>query len=562
MSGAGIVVNRTVGTSALSDPTRAIEVHLQSLKAQKEAEPPSPSEKVITPDNAVHALESLMIESLDLQPLSVVDVLTRRRPNLGALGSVIADLWDMQETGLGCLHWADDNCIMLYRLLSSWRQSATLRLQCTLTTEVALAGSDFAYHTRVQLFDQWEVSSVAANVLLGWCGLFGLLGFTDDVIVGHSGYAPNSQVCVASLVSDQRRQRPIFVLPRTNLDTKRDRELRRALVEILQPWGHVTSLKKSDIEILPATISDRPLSFGFLMIDTVPLGESLPKARWVGYLPKPETSSRADLVVSVSDFRVAQSTRGSSRPWDNGEITLPGGEQPIGTQTRLVYEGDPKTGLIRLKPPVRNGGHLLRELLDEPGWDHFSPPILLPPAEWEQTGKPAAPKESAEAAQPRVSDVVTAPRRRVAELDDLRDFPDWLHNLPAERIIVLRRAIREARRTVHPEPRRIAAALVLLGSLRWASFNDDRAAALQFEAELQKLHLHDGFTNAERLKGLTGSDYEIAFGGQKMLLDRKIASNSSGFNDAKMIRIYYCYDRTSGKIVVGWIPTHLRTISS
>jgi hypothetical protein len=505
-----------------------------------------------------------MIESLDLQPQSVLDVLTRRRPSLAAFGSVIEDIWDMEETGLGCLHWADDNCIMLYRILASGHGSATLRLQCTLTTEVALAGNDFAYHTRVQLFDQWEPSSVAANGFLGWCGLFGLLGFTDDVIVGDSDYAPNSRHSVASLVADRRRQRPVFVLPRTAVDTRGDRDARRALAEILQPWGHIASLKRSDLDSLPAAISGREPSSGFLKIDPAPVDANLPQAWWMEYVPLDTASPRADLAVSVPNLGISQYTRGTARPWDEGTITLPMGEQPVGAQTRLVYEGDPRTGLIRLKPTLRRAGPAIRELLDEPGWDHFSPQPTPPPAQehQEKTEVPEAPKAPAESALACTTSVEPKPRRRVAELDDLRDFPHWLHNLPGDRIIVLRRAVREARSTIHPEPRRIAAALTLLGSLRWASFHGDRTAALQFEAELQKLHLHDGFTNAERLKGLTGKDYEVVFGGRKLLLDRKIASNTSGFNDPKMIRIYYCHDRESGKMIVGWLPTHLRTLSS
>jgi len=50
--------------------------------------------------------------------------------------------------------------------------------------------------------------------------------------------------------------------------------------------------------------------------------------------------------------------------------------------------------------------------------------------------------------------------------------------------------------------------------------------------------------------------------GKTFLLDRHLASNSSGFNDPKMIRIYYFYDAESEKIVVGWLPTHLQTSKS
>jgi hypothetical protein len=83
-----------------------------------------------------------------------------------------------------------------------------------------------------------------------------------------------------------------------------------------------------------------------------------------------------------------------------------------------------------------------------------------------------------------------------------------------------------------------------------------------FEAGLLRLKMRDGFSNAERLKGQTGAEYVLEHGGRKLLLERHLRSNSSGFNDPRMVRIYYVFDKMLRKIVVGWLPSHLRTSQS
>jgi hypothetical protein len=93
-------------------------------------------------------------------------------------------------------------------------------------------------------------------------------------------------------------------------------------------------------------------------------------------------------------------------------------------------------------------------------------------------------------------------------------------------------------------------------------FRGDRFSAQAFHKGLRALSLRDGFSGAERLLGRTGSDYMISHRGRTYILDRHLASNASGFNDPKMVRIYYFYDPGLDKIIVGWLPTHLRTSKS
>lgn len=50
--------------------------------------------------------------------------------------------------------------------------------------------------------------------------------------------------------------------------------------------------------------------------------------------------------------------------------------------------------------------------------------------------------------------------------------------------------------------------------------------------------------------------------GLQLLLDRHLASTASGFNDPRLIRIYYVYDNVCAKILIGSLPGHLPTSRS
>lgn len=142
------------------------------------------------------------------------------------------------------------------------------------------------------------------------------------------------------------------------------------------------------------------------------------------------------------------------------------------------------------------------------------------------------------------------------------DISQWAAETLSQQIIIAPRAQRALKRSRHPDPRRIAEALELLAGPKFRGYLGEHDTISEVEAGLLKLHLSDGFSNAERLKGQTGADYLIEVGGHRLLLERHLRSNSSGFNDPKMLRIYYVFDKRLQKIVVGWLPSHLRTSQS
>lgn len=145
---------------------------------------------------------------------------------------------------------------------------------------------------------------------------------------------------------------------------------------------------------------------------------------------------------------------------------------------------------------------------------------------------------------------------------DASDISQWADAKFGDRIVIAPRARRALTKSRHPEPRRIAEALEILAGPKWRGYLGETETLAEFEAGLLKLRMRDGFSNAERLKGQTGADYILDHGGRQLLLERHLRSNSSGFNDPRMIRIYYVFDKLLRKIVVGWLPGHLRTSQS
>jgi len=145
---------------------------------------------------------------------------------------------------------------------------------------------------------------------------------------------------------------------------------------------------------------------------------------------------------------------------------------------------------------------------------------------------------------------------------DSKDLVTWSERKLGNRIIILNRARQALRKSKHADPRRLAQALELLAGPKLDTHLGVEGAQEAVDSLLLSLRMRDTFSNAEYLRGQTGAAYMINYAGRNLLLKRHLASNSSDFNDPRIIRIYYVYDKPTGKIIVGWLPTHLPTSQS
>lgn len=162
-------------------------------------------------------------------------------------------------------------------------------------------------------------------------------------------------------------------------------------------------------------------------------------------------------------------------------------------------------------------------------------------------------------------DVVELPALEPLRLDsegypiDAADVAEWASDCLPNTLVILPRAAKELAKSRHPNPGQIAKALELLATQKPLITAGERSAVELFNTKLVELKFRDGFSNAVLLRGQTGDAYLVTYEGRRILLDRHLASNQSGFNDPRLIRIYYHHDRRTGRVIVGSMPYHLPT---
>jgi len=192
---------------------------------------------------------------------------------------------------------------------------------------------------------------------------------------------------------------------------------------------------------------------------------------------------------------------------------------------------------------------------------------LLQEAAQPEAGQPAFIEDLVDSSYPDI-DAPVLPAPKPLEVDEdgyplnSIDISAWADLKLSEALVILPRARRALSKARHPDPRRIAEALEVLAGPKLRGYRGERGTMDELDDALVRLRLRDGFSNADYLKGQTGEAYIVDFQGRRLLLERHLCSNSSGFNDPRMIRIYYFYHKATRKIVVGWLPSHLPTTQS
>jgi hypothetical protein len=362
----------------------------------------------------------------------------------------------------------------------------------------------------------------------------GLLGYPDSDLIDELGLWQTGRGAEA-YIEHERRTRPVFVLRRqTNLPTA-VKKFQSAAKTFLSGFGPVI-VNDALFTRYRDHLSDR--KYGIIAI--APGGQVFPLERDGLIVPKnfPALLECCEIEAPASQ---------------------PKADRLIGESALAAW------GLSTSRAPtleqLRHGGTLFRQ-----GWEkvleQFAP---LPTPEEVCAEEPVS--DAAELAEAEAGSLMFE-RVEPLKLDadgypvDASDISQWADAKFGDRIVIAPRARRALTKSRHPEPRRIAEALEVLAGPKWRGYLGETETVAEFEAGLLKLRMRDGFSNAERLKGQTGADYILDHGGRRLLLERHLRSNSSGFNDPRMIRIYYVFDKLLRKIVVGWLPGHLRTSQS
>lgn len=403
-----------------------------------------------------------------------------------------------------------------------------------LVTATPVAGEDGIFfqlgcHCFTMSFEAYFYPSSFRNL----ASAYGLLAYPDSALIDELDLR-QSGAGAKAYIADERRTRPIFIMRRqARLPTAVRKYLHAARVS-LSGFGPVVCSDELFNEYRDH-LTDRKGG----VIAVAPQGEvfALERSPLIVPTSMSEVLARCDIEPPASVVSSQTPMRGSAQA-----LWFP-----------AVYQA-PSLALLQ------KGGELFKQVWAQ-FLERFAPPS--------HSDDGAAEK----ALEPEIEIIIEAPsleaeRIKPLKLDgdgyptDASDIARWADGRLSDQLVIAPRARRALTKSDHPDPRRIAEALELLAGPKWRGHMGEAGTVASFEAGLLKLKMRDGFSNAERLKGQTGADYVLEHGGRKLLLERHLRSNSSGFNDPRMVRIYYVFDRLLQKIVVGWLPSHLRTSQS
>lgn len=435
-------------------------------------------------------------------------VIVSERPSIWELGAALSFFVE-QGTGLlvadDCLAVSEGCEVKLLAAISAVPCDGEVRFQLSLR---CLVLDDSA------LMLCWAFREIAER--------FGVLAYSDSRLIDRLGVRADGNG-VEAYISNTERARPVLIFPRSaNLPAKA-RNWAKAAQKVLSGVAVVVTDDQLFADYSPTPLSKK---FTFLGIGTngnvrVATREDGSEIRSL-FLLLEECPLPSDLAEGEIEIGLGASARKLWKPWKIGCPSL----RNI-REAGVVYEANWNSLIEAEAEPAIE---VADPVLDE----EVSPPKPIRQIPLDAEGFPT----------------------------HCEDIVDWAEKRFGQRLAILPRAKRALAKSGHPDPGRIARAIDLLVTLKRATYLGDRQAIDGFEQRLLELRLRDGFSNAERLKGQTGSAYVVDYQGQKRLLDKHLCSVSSGFNDPKMIRIYYTYDRADAKVVLGWLPTHLPTSQS
>jgi hypothetical protein len=141
----------------------------------------------------------------------------------------------------------------------------------------------------------------------------------------------------------------------------------------------------------------------------------------------------------------------------------------------------------------------------------------------------------------------------------LEDLEAWCNRYLAGSVQVLNRAFREARRSQFGNPELAYRALLVLRDhyvpMRREGGLDRKEG---YERALRELDLEETASFGGSRAAEQGDEYFVAYQGQRRELDRHLKGDSRR-EERYGFRLYFFWDADTQQVVVGWLPSHLKT---
>lgn len=493
-------------------------------------------------------IDQLLLTTFDHEPISIKYFLTRNRPHRKLFYNQLHEF--NKESDWEYEIYSQSDFTIVYKHIDNIK----VELCAMLYVETISIKDHSFFEIRIDIFDLHPDATYLIFSMQRIVTGLDLVDYPDARILEAMKFLPRSRKSIEQYARAESRARPFYVVVKSSFENASRRDLRRAFTRSLQIMGPVAEATFDWAEAYSGLRLPKDTACA-LAFRPRPIGEVQAKVL--------TCSDRAAAVGAINGLMPFIRSSTPIRPaWREEVDYLPPNLGRTAEDLLIAL-----CGIVSVDP--RNPTKAYVPDLNRELWDlDLESPAPEPAA----IGSPQTEKHDAPAgsvADPKPERRSRGePAVRMPPLD-AEGYPLGLDGLEAwaklsfgGRLVLAPRAAREARKVRHPNPARIARAIELLAGPRLEKFRGKRAAVSEVETALDALHLRDGFSNAERLVGRTGEDYVILHEGRRLLLDRHLASVSSGFNDPKMVRIYYAFDPEADCIVVGWLPTHLKTSQS
>lgn len=512
----------------------------------------SPISRIIDsskPDDIKASFEEVIINNIDFPPLWINHLLTKRRPSFAELAMVV----DMIHVEEPYRFFGTDDFAALIKVSIGSNERLMASVVAIITSEATYVGGQIGYWIKFQIYGVNEIIGEYISRFRSICTYFETLAVPDGEILGQLKFREFSLPAIASYQAHEQRTLPLFVIGKHQIDSENKRLMRYGMARALLPFGVVGCVPMQKIREMMN--KDYPSNAGIAIAYAPGEQSSQPSVVLETY---PEVYGH---LIDLRKLEIFLKSLTLHNPrWESDDYVIPP-LSPEGARQAKLEPGKGPQGLADrpFKPILAK---VIDTITSAPGWDLYSP-LPVPAVEKPKTDQENPEADTAETGRHDLSDMPAPIEQKPIRLvdgypADIKDIGRWAKQNFEGRITIARRALKEAKKVYHPDPARIAKAIELLAGPKLDMFRGKREAGQAFFQGLLDLRMRDGFSNAEIYAGKSGSNYSLPWKGQTLLLDKHLASFTSGFNDPRMIRIYYAYDQQSDEIVVGWFPTHLK----
>lgn len=146
----------------------------------------------------------------------------------------------------------------------------------------------------------------------------------------------------------------------------------------------------------------------------------------------------------------------------------------------------------------------------------------------------------------------------VPPLASYDELEEWAGRHLAGRLVLLPRAVREAKDALFADPALVGRALrYLAGPYRAMRIEGGEASRAAHARALAELGLENSGTGGDAQ--IYADRFRVEWRGQKRLLDQHLKNGGNTRDPRRCLRIYYFWDEEEQLVVIGSLPSHIRT---